>query len=104
LNEKRHELTSERSGIEQADILAVEVPAISLSCLLESERVEHLDLLQIDTEGYDIKYWHALICRATDLPLFGLSMASTAEWRCAMNFVMHYFVCMIMVIRLRWNG
>ena len=55
LNEKRHELTSERSGIQEADILAVEVPAISLSCLLESERVEHLDLLQIDTEGYDMK-------------------------------------------------
>lgn len=55
VNKQRHELTSGRSGILAADILAVEVPAISLAHLLDSERVDHLDLLQIDTEGYDMK-------------------------------------------------
>ncbi len=55
LNEKRHELTSDRSGLQADDMLAVEVPAMSLAHLLESERVDHLDLLQIDTEGYDMQ-------------------------------------------------
>ena len=50
-----HELTRERSGIQADDIIAVEVPALSLSALLEQEKVDHLDLLQIDTEGYDMK-------------------------------------------------
>jgi FkbM family methyltransferase len=55
LNQDRHELTSTRTGIRAEDIIAVEVPAVSLSELLKQERVEHLDLLQIDTEGYDMK-------------------------------------------------
>jgi FkbM family methyltransferase len=55
LNRGRHELTSERSGIQADDIIGVEVPAISLSKLLEQERIDHLDLLQIDTEGYDMQ-------------------------------------------------
>lgn len=55
LNKDRFELTSARSGIRSEDIEAVEVPALSLSRLLESEHVDHLDLLQIDTEGYDMK-------------------------------------------------
>jgi len=55
LNRNRFELTSARSGIRSEDIQAVEVPAMSLSRLLASEQVEHLDLLQIDTEGYDMK-------------------------------------------------
>lgn len=55
LNRTRHELTSARTGIQSADIVEVEVPAVSLSKLLEQESVDHLDLLQIDTEGYDMK-------------------------------------------------
>ncbi len=55
LNANRHEFTRERSGIQAEDMLAVEVPAMSLTHLLESERVDHLDLLQIDTEGYDMQ-------------------------------------------------
>jgi len=55
LDQDRFELTSARSGIRSEDIEAVEVPAMSLARLLESEQVEHLDLLQIDTEGYDMK-------------------------------------------------
>lgn len=55
LHRGRHELTSERSGIQSDDIIAVEVPALSLSALLEQQQVDHLDLLQIDTEGYDMK-------------------------------------------------
>lgn len=54
-NKDRHELTSARTGIRDEDIIEVEVPAISLSALLEQEKVTHLDLLQIDTEGYDMK-------------------------------------------------
>lgn len=55
LNANRHEFTRERSGVQADDMLAVEVPAMSLTHLLESERVDHLDLLQIDTEGYDMQ-------------------------------------------------
>jgi FkbM family methyltransferase len=55
LNQDRFKLTSERSGVQEEDIQAVEVPAMSLSRLLESEQVKHLDLLQIDTEGYDMQ-------------------------------------------------
>ncbi len=55
LHQDRHELTSERSGIQANDIIAVEVPALSLSALFEQQQVGHLDLLQIDTEGYDMK-------------------------------------------------
>lgn len=56
----RHELTRERSGIRSEDIVAVEVPAIALPALLERERVTHLDLLQIDTEGYDMDILESL--------------------------------------------
>jgi len=55
VDKDRFELTSERSGIRREDILGIEVPALSLSGLLQAEQVRHLDLLQIDTEGYDMK-------------------------------------------------
>ncbi len=65
-NKGRHELTSKRTGIQAKDIIAVEVPAISLSKLLDQEKVGHLDLLQIDTEGYDMQILAGLdltVCR-----------------------------------------
>jgi FkbM family methyltransferase len=55
LNQDRFKLTSARSGVQEEDIQAVEVPAMSISRLLETEQVKHLDLLQIDTEGYDMQ-------------------------------------------------
>jgi len=55
LSQDRHELTSTRTGIQSEHIISVDVPAMSLSALLDKERVERLDLLQIDTEGYDMK-------------------------------------------------
>ena len=54
LSHDRHELTSARTGIRADDIVEVEVPAVSLMDLLDQQNVEHLDLLQIDTEGYDM--------------------------------------------------
>lgn len=54
MDRSRHQLTSARTGIRGEDIVAVEVPALSLPALLEREGVTHLDLLQIDTEGYDM--------------------------------------------------
>ena len=51
----RHELTSKRSGLTADDMVAVEVPAKSLMAILEGAQVPHLDLLQIDTEGYDFE-------------------------------------------------
>ena len=48
------------------DIIEVEVPAISLAKLLEQEKIGHLDLLQIDTEGYDMQILAGLdltVCR-----------------------------------------
>jgi FkbM family methyltransferase len=55
LRKDRHALTSNRSGLSEADIVALEVPAISLNNLLIEQKVEHLDLLQIDVEGYDME-------------------------------------------------
>ena len=54
-NPDRHELTSRRSGLTADDIVAVEVPAKSLMTILEEAKAPHLDLLQIDTEGYDFE-------------------------------------------------
>lgn len=65
-NRGRHELTSKRTGIRAEDIIEVEVPAISLAKLLEQEKIGHLDLLQIDTEGYDMQILAGLdltVCR-----------------------------------------
>ncbi len=44
-----------RFGIPDAAILSVEVPCMTLSQLLDRHAVSHIDLLQIDTEGYDIE-------------------------------------------------
>lgn len=56
----RHELTSSRSGLTADDIIAVEVPAMTISALLAQEQVQHLDLLQIDVEGYDMEILESL--------------------------------------------
>jgi FkbM family methyltransferase len=42
-------------NIPDASILPVEVPCITLHQLLDQHAVRHVDLLQIDTEGYDIE-------------------------------------------------
>jgi FkbM family methyltransferase len=55
LNKDRHALTSKRTGIQADDIVSVEVEARSFARLMEEEQVGHLDLLQIDTEGYDME-------------------------------------------------
>ena len=55
LNPERHAHTTARTGLQADDIVGVEVPAMSLSRLLAQENVAHLDLLQIDTEGYDMQ-------------------------------------------------
>jgi len=55
LHADRHAHTSARTGLSDADLVGVKVPALSLSTLLQQEQVNHLDLLQIDTEGYDMK-------------------------------------------------
>lgn len=55
LSRERHEFTHSHTGIGADDIVSVEVPAISLPKLLDQENVDHLDLLQIDTEGHDMK-------------------------------------------------
>ncbi len=51
----RYELTSKYSGLTANDMVAVEVPAKSLMALLEESEVPHVDLLIIDTEGYDFE-------------------------------------------------
>ncbi|HMO34111.1 MAG TPA: FkbM family methyltransferase [Lacibacter sp.] len=43
----------EKSGIDPADIVEEKVSCISWGELLKSYSVQHVDLLQIDTEGYD---------------------------------------------------
>ena len=69
LDAKRHEFTSKRTGMTESDIVSVEVPAISLMGLLEQEQVQHIDLLQIDTEGYDLE-----ILKSLDLTRFAPSI------------------------------
>ena len=44
-----------RFGIPDECIRAVEVPCMTLQQLLDTHSVRHIDLLQIDTEGYDIE-------------------------------------------------
>lgn len=44
-----------RFEIPDAAILPVEVPCMTLHQLLDQHQVGHIDLLQIDTEGYDIE-------------------------------------------------
>jgi FkbM family methyltransferase len=41
------------SGTPKADMIPVRVPCISLAALLDERGIRHVDLLQIDTEGYD---------------------------------------------------
>lgn len=60
LRKDRHALTSSRSGLTENDIVAVEVPAMALGALLAEHAVEHVDLLQIDVEGYDMEILDAL--------------------------------------------
>ncbi len=60
LDAKRHEFTSGRTGVSDEDIVSIEVPAMSLMALLDQEHIEHVDLLQIDTEGYDLEILKSL--------------------------------------------
>ncbi|MDX5385994.1 MAG: FkbM family methyltransferase [Alteromonadaceae bacterium] len=39
--------------VPEAYVEAIQVPCLSLSELMRQESIEHIDLLQIDTEGYD---------------------------------------------------
>jgi len=49
---RRHYLTLNSEG-RRGKVVAQEVPALSLESLLNKHHVERVDLLQIDTEGYD---------------------------------------------------
>jgi len=60
LSADRHQLTSNRTGLTDQDMEAVEVPAKSLMQLLADEQMDHLDLLQIDAEGYDFEILKSL--------------------------------------------
>jgi FkbM family methyltransferase len=42
-----------RGGIPEEDLQSYEVPALSLATLWKQEGIEEVDLLQIDTEGFD---------------------------------------------------
>lgn len=44
-----------RFGIPDTSILPVQVPCVTFHQLLDQHQVRHIDLLQIDTEGYDIE-------------------------------------------------
>lgn len=48
-NKKHHEL----SGIDSKFIISEKVKCISFDMLIEKYNIKHVDLLQIDTEGYD---------------------------------------------------
>jgi len=49
---RRHYLTLNSEG-RRGKVTAIEVPALSLNSLLAKHRVDRVDILQIDTEGYD---------------------------------------------------
>ena len=54
-----------RYGVAEADILPTTVPSLSLQTLLTSQKIADIDLLQIDTEGYDAE----IVRMALDLPV-----------------------------------
>ncbi|MEM7217197.1 MAG: FkbM family methyltransferase [Pseudomonadota bacterium] len=60
LDPERYKLTSRRTGIGAADMVAIDVPAMTLADLFERERIDHLDALVIDTEGYDFEILRGL--------------------------------------------
>ncbi len=53
----RHHLehSEKRTGVGLDGVIPVDVPAKSAAAVLRDAQIEHVDLLQIDTEGYDIE-------------------------------------------------
>lgn len=51
---RRHYITLNGAGL-HGKIEATEVPALTLDSLLKKHRIDRVDLLQIDTEGYDFR-------------------------------------------------